>query len=162
MKRSLNAEVERAPDLDERPRFSVVILYEDADTGKSAKRFYDRVIRRLEDECDFSLELWNLQMITIPQMEESITRAAARATLVILSFRGEVELGREFRVWIERWAELIIDADPALVALIATCKRRNEMIDSTLAHLRSVATRHGISLFVHTPFPDAPALPQFY
>jgi hypothetical protein len=45
------------PDLDDRPKFNVAIIYEDSAAGKRAKHFYDRVIRELVDECDFSLEL---------------------------------------------------------------------------------------------------------
>jgi hypothetical protein len=37
------------PDLDDRPKFNVVIIYEDSLAGKRAKHFYDRVIRELAD-----------------------------------------------------------------------------------------------------------------
>jgi hypothetical protein len=45
------------PDLDGRPTFKVAIIYEDSAAGKREKHFYDRVIRELVDECDFSVEL---------------------------------------------------------------------------------------------------------
>ena len=41
------------PDLDDRPKFKVVIIYEDSAAGKRAKHFYDRVIRELVDVYDF-------------------------------------------------------------------------------------------------------------
>ena len=44
-------------DVDDRAKFNVAIIYEDGAAGKRAKHFYDRVIRELVDECDFSLEL---------------------------------------------------------------------------------------------------------
>jgi hypothetical protein len=44
-------------ELDDRPKFKVVIIYEDTAAGKRAKHFYDRVIRELIEECDFSLAL---------------------------------------------------------------------------------------------------------
>jgi hypothetical protein len=37
------------PDLDDRPKFNVAIIYEDSLAGKRAKHFYDRVIRELAD-----------------------------------------------------------------------------------------------------------------
>jgi hypothetical protein len=52
-------------DLVDRPKFNVVIIYQDSAAGKRAKHFYDQVIRELADECDFSLELWNFQVLAI-------------------------------------------------------------------------------------------------
>jgi hypothetical protein len=33
--------------------------------------FYDRVIRELVNECDFSVELWNFQVIAVPEIGDS-------------------------------------------------------------------------------------------
>src|SRR5271165_3304783 len=55
-------------DLVDRPIFNVVIIYEDSAAGKRAKHFYDSVIRKLVDECDFSLELWNFQVLAFPDI----------------------------------------------------------------------------------------------
>ena len=57
MKLSSVTDAYPGPDLDDRPKFKVAIIYEDSAAGKRAKHFYDRVIRELVDECDFSLEL---------------------------------------------------------------------------------------------------------
>jgi hypothetical protein len=37
-------------------------------TAQRAKHFYDRLIRELVDECDFSLELWNFQVLAVPRV----------------------------------------------------------------------------------------------
>ena len=73
------------PDLDDRPQFNVVIIYEDSAAGKRAKHFYDRVIRTLVDQCDFGLDLWNFQVLGVPEIGKSAAKAAARADFVILS-----------------------------------------------------------------------------
>jgi hypothetical protein len=140
---------------DDRPKFNVVILYEDGHTGKRAKHFYDNVIRQLEDECDFNLELWNFQMIAIPEIADSTAQAAAQADLVIVSLHGKVELPDEIRNWIEEWPRLIVDRDPALVALLDKPQKRRGTAASTLAYLRSVADRYGVSFFAHTTFSTA-------
>ncbi len=90
-----------ALEADDKPKFNVVILYEDSDTGKCAKHFYDAVIRQFEGECDFNLELWNFQIIAIPQIRDSTAHAAARADLVILSLHGKAELTVEIRNWVK-------------------------------------------------------------
>ena len=53
--------------------------------GKRAKHFYDRVIRELVNECDFSLELWNFQVLAFPEIGNSAAEAAAQADIVIIS-----------------------------------------------------------------------------
>ena len=90
------------PDLDARPKFNVAIIYEDSAAGKRAKHFYDRVIRELLDECDFSVELWNFQVLTVPEIGDSAAKAAAQADFVILSMHRKAQLSVRTRDWIER------------------------------------------------------------
>jgi hypothetical protein len=101
-------------DLGDRPEFNVAIIYEDGAAGKRAKHFYDRVIRELVDECDFSLELWNFQLLAIPEIGNSAAKAVAQADFVILSMRCKARLSAETRDWIESWSGLITDNKSAL------------------------------------------------
>jgi hypothetical protein len=139
-------------DLDGRPKFDVVIIYEDSAAGKRAKHFYDRVIRELVDECDFSLELWNFQVLAVPEIGDSAAKAAARADLVILSMHRKAQLAVQTRDWIERWSGLITDNKPALVALLDQRGMKRGTVASTLDYLRKVADRKGISFYTHTTF----------
>ena len=68
MKLSSATDAYRGPDRDDRPKFNAVIICEDSAAGKRAKHFYDRVIRELVDECDFSLNLWNFQVLAVPEI----------------------------------------------------------------------------------------------
>ena len=85
MKLSLATDAYPGRGLDDRPKFKVAIIYEDSAAGKRAKHFYDRVIRELVDECDFSFELWNFQVLAVPEIGNSAAKAAAQADFVILS-----------------------------------------------------------------------------
>jgi hypothetical protein len=152
MKLSSEIQIEWPPDLDDVPRFNVVILYEDGPTGRRAKRFYDKLIHELEDECDFYLELWNFQVLGIPEFGKSAMEAAARADFVILSLHGKAGIPAEIKDWIETWTGKIIDRPPALVALVDKPKARGGTVPSTLAYLSSVASRTGIDFFAHTVF----------
>jgi hypothetical protein len=40
------------------------------------------VIRELVDVCDFSLELWNFQVLAVPEIGNSAAKAAAQADFV--------------------------------------------------------------------------------
>jgi hypothetical protein len=140
------------PALDDRPKFNVAIIYEDSAAGKRAKHFYDRMIRELVDECDFSLELWNFRVLAVPEIGNSAAKAAAQADIVILSMHRTAQLSVQIRDWIERWSGLIIDNKSALVALLDQPGMKRGTVASTLDYLRKVADRKGISFYTHTTF----------
>jgi len=142
----------RTLDLVDRPKFNVVIIYEDIAAGKRAKHFYNRVIRELADECDFSLELWNFQVLAISGVANSAAQTAAKADFVILSMHGKAQLSAETRDWIERWSGLISDNRSALVAMLDQPGMRRGTAATTLDYLRKVADRKGISFYTHTTF----------
>ena len=139
-------------DLVDRPKFNVVIIYEDSAAGTRAKHFYNRVIRELVDECDFSLELWNFQVLAFPEIGNAAAKAAARADIVILSMHRKAQLSVQTREWIERWSGLIGDDRSALVALLDQPGMSRGTVASTLDYLRKVADRKGISFYTHTTF----------
>jgi len=140
------------PALDDRPKFNVAIIYEDSAAGKRAKHFYDRMIRELVDECDFSLKLWNFQVLAVPEIGNSAAKAAAQADFVILSMHRKAQLSVQTRDWIERWSGLITDNRSALVALLDQPGMKRGTVASTLDYLRKVAERKGISFYTHTTF----------
>ena len=136
-------------DVEDRPKFNVAIIYEDGAAGKRAKHFYDRVIRELVDECDFSLELWSFQVLAVPQIGNSAAEAAAQADFVIISMHRKAQLSTQTRDWIERWSGLITDNKSALLDQPGI---RRGTVASTLDYLRKVADRKGISFYTHTIF----------
>jgi hypothetical protein len=138
-------------DPDDKPKFGVVVIYQDGITGRRGKLFYDKLVHELGTECDFSLDIWNFEVLAVPEIGDLAARAAAQAALVILSFHGRAELPPEIRGWIQRWPKLITYNDPALVALLDEPKTKRAA-SSTLAYLRSVADRNGVDFFMHTTF----------
>jgi len=139
-------------DVDDRSKFNLAIIYEDGAAGKRAKHFYDRMIRELVDECDFSLELWNFQVLAVPEIGNSAAKAAAQADFVILSMHRKAQLSTQTRDWIERWSGLITDNKSALVALLDQPGMKRGTVASTLDYLRKVAERKWISFYTHTTF----------
>jgi hypothetical protein len=136
-------------DPDDKPKFNVVMIYEDSISGRRGKLFYEKLVSELGSECDFTLDIWNFEVLAVPQIGDLAARAAAQAELLILSCHGSIP--SEIKDWIERWPGLITHSDPALVALLDEPKTRRGA-SSTLAYLRSVADRNGIDFFMHTSF----------
>ena len=110
------------------------------------------MIRELADEWEFSLELWNFQVLAVPEIGNSAAKAAAQADFVILSMHRKAQLPDQTRDWIERWSELLADNKSALVALLDQPGIRHGWVASTLDYLRKVAGRKGISFYTHTIF----------
>jgi hypothetical protein len=110
------------------------------------------VIRELVDECDFSLALWNFQVLAIPEIGNSAAKAAAQADFVILSMHRKAQLPVQTRDWIERWSGLVTDNKSALVALLDQPGIKRGTVASTLDYLRKVADRKGISFYTYTTF----------
>ena len=52
------------------PEFSVVIVYEDFETGKDAKRTFDFLGEHLKDECHFTNQMWKFDVLNIPKLRE--------------------------------------------------------------------------------------------
>jgi hypothetical protein len=146
------AQIEWTLDLDDRSKFKVVVIYEDGPTGRRAKHFYDKLVHELEDECAFSLQLWNFQVLAIPELWESAVESAAQADFVILSLHGKAGLPVDIREWIETWSKLIIGQGPALIALVDKSTTRCGTNASALAYLKSVAKRTEVDFFGHAFF----------
>lgn len=152
MKGWFETEIAWTLDRDDEPTCKVVIIYEDAASGRHAKLFYDKLIHELEDACVFSLQLWSFQVLTIPEFRKSVARLVAQADLIILSLHGEAALPASMREWIETWSRLTCDRAPALIALLDKSEPENDRNALTLAYLKRVAVRTGLGFFGHTSF----------
>lgn len=93
-----------APDLEAAPTFSVVIAYEDFETGKHAKRTYDFLVENLGREYNFVNQMWKFEVLTIPKLREIAAEDAAKADIIIISSHGR-ELPDQTKIWIESWLE---------------------------------------------------------
>lgn len=131
------------------------MVYEDRLTGMRAKHFYDNLVEGMEDECDFDLELWNFRLLPSSEVGNLSTQLTARADFVILSLRGNLGLTTEIKSWVEMWSRLTANRNAALIVLINKPRSKDSAAASTLAYLRNIAARRGISFFAHTAFSQA-------
>ena len=83
-------------DPEDKSQFKAVAIYEDGSTGRRAKRFYDKLILELEEECDFSLQLWSFQVLALAELRKSAIESAAQADFVILSLHGKAGLSYRY------------------------------------------------------------------
>src|SRR5881296_3929579 len=86
---------------DGKASFNVVIVYEDFETGKQAKRTVDFLAAQLKNDCSFTNKMWKSDVLNIPKLREMAAKDAAAADIVIISGRGRNPLAPEVKAWIE-------------------------------------------------------------
>lgn len=120
-----------SPEKESKASFNVVIVYEDFETGKQAKRTFDFLAEQLKGDCAFMNQMWKFDVLNIPKLREMAAKDAATADIVIISCRGSSELAPEVKAWIELW----LAENNQAIALVALVDK------STASPMESVALR---------------------
>jgi hypothetical protein len=113
----------RVLDMGDKPTLHVVIIYQNRTAGYRAKGFYERTVSAFDGACDFRLDLWNFQVLAIPQINITAAKAAGQADLVILSMCRKCQLSPEVKDRMETWPGLITDSNPAVVHWLTIMNR---------------------------------------
>ena len=128
------------------PAFGVVLVFEDFNTGKRAKRAYDFLAASLTQEWQVISQMWKFEVLSIPELREMAAKDAAMANLIIVSSRGDRELPAHVKDWIEMWLGYRGDA-VALVALFDSPPEQAEHAQATQTYLEGVAKRGQMEFF---------------
>jgi hypothetical protein len=128
------------------PVFSVVLAFEDFNTGKRAKRAYDFLAANLTHDWQVTNQMWKFEMLSIPELREIAAKDAAMANLIIVSSRGDRELPVDVKDWVEMWLGYRGDA-VALVALFDSPPEQAEHAQATQTYLERVAKRGQMEFF---------------
>lgn len=131
-----------------KPGFQVALIYEDAEAGTQARRFYEKLERHFEHEFAFSQHMWNFAVLGLEEVREEAAGLAAKADLVVLSLCGDAELPEEIKAWIEGWLERA-SHKPALVALSEDPK--HPVANRVQDFLHDAAAHRRVPFFPHRP-----------
>ena len=148
MQRTLNCVPLIVPDAETNPAFSVVIAYEDFETGKLAKRTYDLLVENVGHDCTFVNQMWKFDVLSIPKLREIAIEDAARANIILVSCRG-TDLPRHVKAWIEAWLNQARHPR-ALVALFSRPREGMSQISATRDFLADMARRAGMEFFAQS------------
>ncbi len=145
MQHALTSPPSSLSDSDARPTFSVVIAYEDFETGKHAKRTYDFLSETLGRECEFTNQMWKFDVLEIPKLREIASGDVAAADLAVVSCHGD-DLPKSVRRWIDSWLEK--PTKPlALVALFDRVPERSTQQHAVRDYLADIASRGNMEFF---------------
>ena len=146
MRRSLTFPPLSSPTVEENPNFSVVMAYEDFETGKHAKKTYDFLAENLGNDCRLSNQMWKFDVLSLPKLREMAAKDAAQADVVIISCHGSSELPAQVTDWIEAWLAEKSNAI-ALVALFDSPAVDRSQADAIRDYLAAVAKRGQMEFF---------------
>jgi hypothetical protein len=133
-------------DLEIKPFFNVVIVYEDFAAGKHAQETYDFLVSQLGRDYIFSNQMWKFDVLGNAKMREMAVKDAEAADLIIISTHGTSELPVEVKSWIDRWTSEKGHA-MALVNLV-DCQEGRETDSAELKeYLQNVAKRAKMDFF---------------
>jgi len=140
-------------DPDVNPVFSVVIAYEDLESGKQAKQTYDFLAEKVGPDCRFTNQMWKFDVLGIPNLRDIAVKDAAMADIIIVSCQGDA-LPIPAKSWIESWASLPVNA-MALIALLGGAQTAPSQSAGTRAYLAGVAKRARMEFFAQPQRPSA-------
>ena len=130
--------------LDVNP-FNVVIVYEDFETGKQAKRTYDFLVENLGHDCQFSNSMWKFDVLGIRKLHDLAVKDAVMADIIMISGHGQ-ELPACVKTWLESCLEER-SRSIALVALFECPREEAASLRATRAYLAGIARRCNMEFF---------------
>jgi hypothetical protein len=132
--------------LEEKPMFTVLVIYEDFAAGKHAKETCDFLASRLGREFEFKNLMWKFEVLGNPKMKEMAANDALEADLIIVSTHGIGELPEGVKSWMDLWIEHPGNA----MALVMLVDRPKSVLDDHAfirSSLQAAADKAGIEFF---------------
>jgi hypothetical protein len=138
---------------------NVVVLYQDPLTLYWATELWDRV-GELIGSGGICRMAWRISDLARPDLFAEAVRAAAKAHVMVVSFRDAGVLPPSLCEWVEAWMPRRILTGGALVALIGVPAQPNAPCGQAYAYVEAVARRAGLDFLPHErKLPDASASP---
>jgi len=126
--------------------FTVVVAYEEYDSGLRALELYHRILAHWAEAVDFRLIIWKFEPLGIPSLLAKATDDAIHADLILVSLSGNHALPSEAAAWISGWRDKTVRG-PALALLLDAQYHAKLHAREILAFLRAVAHHSGLPFF---------------
>src|SRR5437773_11930871 len=88
-----------------KPRFNIVVVYEDFVTATRAMAVYDSLVRSLGDHYEFSNSAWKFEILRQASLKQIAAYDALESDVILISAHAESDLPSEVKSWIDLWWE---------------------------------------------------------
>ena len=131
---------------------NIITLFEDVAAGKRGKQVYDYLATHFGIEFEFNHQVWKLDVLGTSTLRELAAKDVADADILIVSVRGDRELGPEVKSWLDECVGQ--RAMPiALVGLFDPECKHDETARAIREYLKTIA-RTGQMDFFSEPDPE--------
>lgn len=141
--------------------WTVVVVYENAETRETAMAFCDRLVERFWNKFEFDVSWWSFDLLEHRESTREASEKAVEAALVVFATRPEGEMPRHVRAWVERWLPRRGDREGAVVGLVGPGAGERGLMEDRPLYLRSVALRAGMDYLTQVPQSIAHYLPDY-
>ena len=141
--------------------WSVVILFEDAQTREKAVKFCDELVQRFWTHCEFSMTWMSFSALVDANAARDAHAKASGADVIVIATRPEGPVPVVVTDWVERCLANRTDREGTLAGLIDTSVILTGWAAEKHAWLRSVAHRAGMDYLtdvppeINRPIPDS-------
>jgi hypothetical protein len=131
--------VSPAVNVDGRPVFQTLVLYEDYAAGRRATDTCNLLMARLGDEFELRCNLWKFEVLRNSKLNELAAVEAMEADVIIVAAHGCTPLPAEVTAWVDAWLPGRGTHPAALIAVVDSTFQKQERSSATSDYLRSVA-----------------------
>lgn len=135
----------------ERPKFSIVIIYENVVSAARALRACEILRNEIPEDLSIDVSVWKTGILDSPENRGLAATHSSNADVVIVASSGREEISPYFRLWVEEWLQLERQRECALFTLFGDHVSPHAI--ATAAYLRQKTAPLGIDFFSH-PFLD--------
>jgi hypothetical protein len=135
---------------EQRPPWSVVVVFEDEETRKEAVAFCDGLVAKFWSTSGFEFGWWLVKDLTEPEAWEQSLASASQANILIASFAPGRSVP-ELRQWLDAWRQRRGDHEGAVIGLLDPCAGLDCRLSEKHAHLRDVAHQAGLDYLTEMP-----------
>jgi hypothetical protein len=140
--------------------WSVVILFEDAQTREKAVKFCDQLVERFWAHSEFRLTWMEFSALAEPNAARDAHAKARGADVIVFATRPEGPVPATVTEWVERSLANRTDREGTLAGLIDTSTILTGWAAEKHAWLRSVAHRAGMDYLTDVPAEIARPIPD--
>ena len=138
---------------EDRETLSVLVVYEDLETGLRASEALDRTMQRLQAPVEVQVDFWRSDLFREAAFLQQVT--AQQADIVFLSTHGRGQLPRTLHSWLHQWFGCQGGEPRALAVLLDTKGRDLPGVTKMLEELSRAARLAGVDMFLHAAEPKA-------
>jgi hypothetical protein len=140
--------------------WSVVVVYDDAQTRQRAMKVCDHLVQRFWSEVEFKFHWWRTDFLEDDTMATTAVGDAADADFIVVSSSAEHELSPFVKNWFDAWIARRQGREGAFVDLTETGAVSAVHSQHTKLFLRHVASRAAMDYLTKVPSAITGKLPD--